>query len=299
MIETFGIFIALALSFFPGQVSVDSKPPPEVKPPAPHIAIDQSYTAKSIVLFDFNSNDRVVDFESNKILAIASITKIMTGYLALKNIPPTSEIRMSKEAVETGGAIRHFTGGEIFSLNDVIEVMMTASSNDAAMSLAERVGNEKGGNNFNESIEIFVRLMNETAKNLSMNNTLFINPTGLDASDHTASNYSTANDLEKLIKITRKETPMLWELSRNSEKSIFSDRGLKHNFMNINILAPRIIHFIGGKTGSTDAARDSVIELFEAPFGLERGLIVLSADPDGKRFEEALRIINQLAPVLP
>lgn len=299
MIETFGIFLALALSFFPSQTPTDSKPSGETKVPEPHIVIDQSYTAGSIVLFNFDTDDLIIDFESNKILPVASITKIMTGYLALKNISATSDIRMSKESIETEGAIGHFTSGEIFSLHDIIEVMMTASSNDAAMSLAERVGNEKGGKNFNESIEIFVHLMNETAKNLGMNNTLFINPTGLDTPDHTASNYSSASDLVKLIKATREETPILWELSRNSDNSIFSDRGLKHNFTNINILAPRIMHFIGGKTGSTDAARDSVIELFEAPFGVARGLIVLGADPEGKRFEEALRIINQIAPVLP
>ncbi len=299
MIETFGIFIALAFSFFPTQAPIIEPVKPEPQITTPHISLDESYTAQSVLLFNFNTNARIVEHSQNKVLPIASITKIMTGYLALKNLPPESKIQMSTESIETAGAIGHFKSGEIFSFNDLLEAMMTASSNDAAMAFAERVGTMRGGKSFNESIQIFVDLMNETAKNLGMYNTHFINPTGLDTLEHTPSNYSTAEDLSLLLKATRKDTPTIWELSRSTDKTIYSDRKIRHDFFNINTLAPRILHFIGGKTGSTDTARESVIELFEAPFGTEYGLVLLGADPEGKRFEEALRIINQLSPVLP
>ncbi|MEK7576091.1 MAG: serine hydrolase [Patescibacteria group bacterium] len=300
MIETFGIFIALALSFFPARSPSNAEvAPAHTIQQEPHIIIDDSYTAHSVLLFNFDDDNKIAQRASDTALPIASITKIMTGYIALKNLSPESQIRMSKESIETEGTIGKFRSDEIFSLPGILEAMMTASSNDAAMALAEHIGRERGGKDFDESIQIFVTLMNETAHDLGMSHTTYINPTGLDTVEKNPSNYSTADDLAILLKTTSIETPLLWDLSRDSNTTILSDRGVPHDFFNLNILAPHIMHFIGGKTGSTDTARESVVEIFEAPLGFRRGLIVLGADPGGKRFEEATLIINQITSVLP
>jgi D-alanyl-D-alanine carboxypeptidase len=303
MIETFGIFLALALSLVPVSLAVhpvESSSAPRPSPaPEMHIAVDSGYTARSILLFNFDDDKRIADYNSQSIEPIASLSKIMAGYLVLKNLPVDTPIAISTDAIETEGAIGHFTAKEVFSVKDLLSAAMIASSNDAAMALAERVGENLGGENYNDRIALFVNLMNATAQSLGMTHTTFVNPSGLDIAKNLPSNYSTAQDLARLLTTTREETPLLWDLSREPEKTIFSARGTAHSFSNLNILAARISNFIGSKTGSTDAARESVVELFEAPLGTAHGLIILGADPGGKRFEEAERIISQIASMLP
>lgn len=260
-------------------------------------ALDSTFTAQSVLAFDVANGRRIVDVDSSRVLPIASITKIMTDLIALEHILPEEQVVLSKEAVSTDGDVAHLRAYELFLAKDLLRAMMMSSSNDAAMALAEETGERMGGKIFEDKISLFVEAMNRKARELGMRDTRFENPTGLDNSDGIPSNYSTALDLERLVAAARNE-PILWELSRDTAYTIYSDRGREYFLFNLNEIAGDIPNLIGSKTGSTPNARDSLVFLFEYPLGKPRAVILLGAER-GRRFEEAKRILEMTLGVLP
>lgn len=261
--------------------------------PEQRIVIDPALSAKSILLFDIDKNAIKIKGARHPEMSrpIASITKIMTVYVALKHLPSTAEITVSKDALLVPGVAGGFSAGETFSLHDALRAVMMMSSNDMATAVAEATGKELGGETFDERMGLFVREMNNEARKLGMDRTLFRNPTGLDEQDGTASNYSTAEDLARLIVATR-STPALWEASHEQEYTIVSNKKLVHHIFNLNSIINEIPHFIGSKTGTTDTAGESLVLLYEHPSGTPEAMVLLGADP-GKRFPEASSLLQK------
>jgi len=270
---------------------------PQTKQDREEIILNDSFSAQSILVFDIKSGERVVDIDSDDVFGIASLSKIMTGYLALEYLSPDDAIEISPEAHTTAGAVGGFRAGELFSLKDLLRAMMMSSSNDAAMAVAEAVGKKLGGATSDDRMEIFVRLMNEKARALHMDNTVFQNPTGLDLPSGIPSNYSSASDLARLI-FASQETPLLWEVSRENDRIIYSYQDDSHRLINLNEVMGRIPYFIGGKTGTTDASGESLVLLYESPLGTRKAFILLNAS-HGRRFLEASSLLARVTTMLP
>jgi len=109
---------------------------------------------------------------------------MMTAVIVLENYSLEDQIAISKKAIDTFGIAGEFKEGEIFSVKDLLYILLVESSNDAAEALAEKIGREN-----------FVSLMNQKAQKLGMENTVFLNPSGLDF-DPKEENQSTARDLK-------------------------------------------------------------------------------------------------------
>jgi D-alanyl-D-alanine carboxypeptidase (penicillin-binding protein 5/6) len=248
-----------------------------------------------MLVFDMDQGTQAISYNADTPLPIASVSKIMTGYLALKNFPPDKDVSVSAEAIETEGLMGNFAVGERFTIKDLLRAAMMSSSNDSAMALAEAVGEKLGGQSYEQKISLFVEEMNKQAQAFGMTRTVFKNPTGLDEG-YTASNYSSADDLGRLIRATR-STPILWEVTREDKAVIYSLTGSAHKLENLNLLASHIPLFLGGKTGSTDAAGESLVLLFEYPLGDPHALVLLGAGL-GRRFVEAEELLRQIMPVL-
>jgi serine-type D-Ala-D-Ala carboxypeptidase (penicillin-binding protein 5/6) len=252
--------------------------------------IPTSLNAEGVLLIDPTKNDSYVSRNNKKYFPIASLTKIMTAYVALEHLGPRTEIRVSKDAVKTEGAAGQLYVGEIFSLKDLITIMMVESSNDAASAIAEHLGRMLGAKSYKDSIIVFVNLLNQSAKELGMHQSIFQNPTGLDLKGKSPSNYATANDLAILVGESMKY-PVIWESTRLSGISITSINGIRHTIHNTNTLAFRIPNLIGSKTGTTDSANEALIILYEFPLGTPLALILLNADP-GTRIQNALDFLR-------
>jgi len=277
-----------------------SVPQEQVKtlPPLPRISIPDSVTAKSILVSDINRKESLAEWNADASLPIASLSKIMTGFVALKYANPETEFLISKESIGTSEAAGDFEPGEHLRLEDLITAMMMYSSNDAAMIIAENVGGMISGETYEEKISRFVEVMNENAWELNMGQTIFKNPTGLDLGPGEPSNYSSARDLERLVVAVRDKSNIIWDLSRSSEKNIYSSENKLHRLININELLGKIPHALGGKTGSTDSSGESVLVLYEYPLGQPEVLILLGAE-SGRRFIEGGELLKQIMPVLP
>jgi len=209
-------------------------------------------TARSVLITDSTGEKIIFQKNSQEILPIASLTKLMTVLIFLglnPNLEEIVEIRPEDaiaEEVQSNSLAPskiNFTVGEKIKLNDLLAVSLIKSANNAVRALVRSTGLGQ---------EEFVKLMNEKAKLSGMNNTFFVEPTGL-----SPGNRSTAEDLDKLVKIVF-DNPLIKQLSISkiyNFKTILPDgQEKKYQVRNINKLLNSFLKIIGAKTGYLDEA---------------------------------------------
>lgn len=150
---------------------------------------------KSGCLIECKTNTIIYSKNENERLAPASMTKIMTMILVMEKIynneiSYNDMVTTPKSASSLGGSQIYLSEGEQMSVHDLLKAMCIASANDAALSLAVFVGGSENS---------FVNMMNEKAKNLSLENTHFVNPYGFDDPNHYSSSYDMAYMASYLI----------------------------------------------------------------------------------------------------
>ena len=189
---------------------------------------------------------------------IASLTKLMTALAALKHYAPTQEIVITQDILKEQGEAGYLREGEVFSVKDLLYLVLMESSNDAAAALGEPLGRE-----------VFIERMRQEAENLGMRETIFENPTGLDPAELEQGNYSSAEDLTKLGFHLLTHYPQVFDILEQQELDLYTREGIFHHTMrNTNPL----LHYsewpakiLGGKTGSTLQAKESLLLLLESP----------------------------------
>lgn len=206
---------------------------------------------------------------------LASLTKLMTAVIVKEKFYPEKNIVIDEAAVSSEGVAGNFQSGEIFKANDLLKAMLTVSSNDAAVALANFYGEKE-----------FINAMQKKALDLGMKRTSFFDVTGL-----SSLNQSTVSDLRILVNYIFSQYPEIFEMTRKREVEILDLRSkIKRLLVNINQFAGRN-DFLGGKTGFTDEANGNLISLFAAPDkGAQPILIIVFGSDD--RFGETDKIYN-------
>ncbi|MBC7960322.1 MAG: D-alanyl-D-alanine carboxypeptidase, partial [Vallitaleaceae bacterium] len=147
-----------------------------------HALEDREIIAQSAILMDKVTGRVLWEKNSQKKMAMASTTKIMTCIVALENAPLDLEIKVSHKAASAPKVKLYIKEGETYLLGDLLYALMLVSSNDVAVAIAEGVSG---------SVDDFCKLMTEKAVALGAKSTSYKTPNGLDAKDH----YTTAYDL--------------------------------------------------------------------------------------------------------
>lgn len=150
-----------------------------------HAAAPPSTNAQAAALIDVTSGRLLYSHNGDAQLRIASLTKIMTAIVAIETGELSDMVKVGKNAYGVEGSSIYLQLDEEISLQHLLYGLMLRSGNDAAVAIAEHVGG---------SVDGFVLLMNEKARDIGMTRTQFRNPHGLDAEGH----YSTAEDMAKL-----------------------------------------------------------------------------------------------------
>jgi D-alanyl-D-alanine carboxypeptidase (penicillin-binding protein 5/6) len=196
----------------------------------------------SIIVKDLGKKKLIFSKDANQKLRPASLTKIMTGILAIESGKMNSIVTITAEMKKVEPTISNFKVGEKFYLKDLVHAAMIKSANDAANSIAIYLG--KG------SKEKFVNMMNVKAKKLGMKNTNFTNPCGFDIGNHS----STANDLLKLTEYAIKNRT--FNSIVKLEKYAFNAINTKSRYVvhSSNKLLANEPYIIGIKTGYTNQA---------------------------------------------
>jgi len=197
--------------------------------------------ASSYVVMDFNSGDLLVEQNTDQKLPPASLTKIMTIYvvaseLANGKISLEDEVLVSEKAWRTEGSRMFIEVNKKVKLDDLLHGVIIQSGNDASVALAEYISGTEG---------VFADLMNKHAEQLGMNNSHFVNSTGLPDPDH----YTTASDLAKLAQALIRDYPEVYALHKIKE---FTFNKIKQHNRNKLLWRDRSVD--GIKTGHTEAA---------------------------------------------
>ncbi len=203
-------------------------------------------SAESYIVGNLKTGDTYISHNSERVFPIASVSKLLTALIARHVILPQAKIKFTQSMLDAYGDSGYFTLGETFTPEELMYALVLESSNDAALAFAESYGLEK-----------FVAQMNGFAKEIGMSQTSFNDPTGL-----SPENISNAKDLFTLAKyLYRAEKPLL-EITRQKEYDLSTtSEHNAHHFVNINPYS-YYKDFIGGKTGRTKEAKESMISLF-------------------------------------
>lgn len=197
--------------------------------------------AKSYVLMDAATGQVLVEHNASEPLPPASLTKLMTAYIATKEIRngqigEQDLVTISEKAWRTGGSRMFIEVGKQVSVDDLLHGIIIQSGNDASVAMAEYIAGSE---------EAFADMMNAQARTLQLTNTSFRNATGLPDEDH----YSSALDMAKLARAIIEEDPEHYAIYAQKE---FLWNGIRQQ--NRNLLLWRDSTVDGLKTGHTEEA---------------------------------------------
>lgn len=235
--------------------------------------------AKSAILMEVKTGKILYEDNADEKLAPASITKIMPLLLIMEaldrgDLSLETVINASEHACSMGGSQIWLEPGEGMTVDDLLKATVIASANDACVALGEAVaGSEEG----------FVALMNQRAKELGMNNTHFVNATGLDAEGHLTSAHDVAIMSAELIK---------HELIKNySTVWMDSLRDGKSELVNTNKLVRFYEGTTGLKTGTTGIAKYCLSATAQRN-GMELVAVILAGETSNDRFNGAKKLLD-------
>jgi serine-type D-Ala-D-Ala carboxypeptidase (penicillin-binding protein 5/6) len=202
--------------------------------------------AKSYVLMDALSGQVLVESNGDQRLPPASLTKLMTAYIATleirsgkigeEDLVPVSEHAWRAGGAASGGSTMFLPLNSQVSVNDLLHGIIIQSGNDASIALAEHISGSEDG---------FADRMNETAENLGMSGSHFMNATGLPDPEH----YSTAHDMATLARAIIYVDPAHYAIYSQKQ---FLWNNIKQD--NRNLLLWRDKTVDGLKTGHTEEA---------------------------------------------
>jgi len=190
-------------------------------------------------------------------LPIASTTKLMTAYLALRNLRPGERLTAPAYHAKRAESVLGLHAGESDTVHDLLYGLLLPSGNDAAVDLADGVAG---------SVPAFVARMNRAAAHLGLRHTSYSTPVGLDD----PANFSSARDLVTLAGILMRNP--LFRRIVDTPQATLSDGAVVRHVDNTNLLLSRAPFIDGVKTGSTDNAGEVLVSS-----GTRQGVTLVAA----------------------
>jgi D-alanyl-D-alanine carboxypeptidase (penicillin-binding protein 5/6) len=232
--------------------------------------------AAAWVLLDARSGEQLAAHSVGKRKPIASATKLMTAYLALRDLRFDRVIKAPAYKAAPAELVLGLSEGERISVRDLLVAMMLPSANDAANALAVEVSG---------STRKFVKRMNAAAARLDLDDTSYANPIGLDDPD----NYSSARDLAALT-LELREDERFRRIVGKSEASLKSG-DQKGTVQSRNALLLSDDSVDGVKTGRTRDAGFVLVSSAERK-GVPLVAVVLGAGSESKRDAASAKLLD-------
>jgi len=245
---------------------------------------EMDLTSKAYLLMDYNSGEIILAHNEHEKLPPASITKIMTLLIAMEQLESgkiklDDKVIVSESASRVEGTSVFLDAGEVQTVENLIKAISIRSANDASIALAVHIAGSE---------EAFVKLMNEKAKALGMENTNFVNSTGLPADNH----YSTAYDIGIMSReLIKHEKIMPYLTTYMEDLEVGKIKRSVQTMVNTNKLIRSYEGCNGIKTGYTSEARHCLSA--SAKRGdLQLIAVVLGAETSQIRFSEAAKLLD-------
>ena len=270
------VWIALTCLF--SMASAANVPLTEALGNGPPIPAAPKLQASGYLLVDATNGEILVEHNAEEPLPPASLTKMMTAYIAEREITEgrisfDDQVPVSVKAWKTGGSRMFIREGTEVRLEDLLRGIIIQSGNDASVAVAEYIAGSE---------DVFADVMNQTAISLGMTNTQFKNATGLPQEGH----YTTAKDLSILAARIIQDFPDTYPIY---EEKNFTYNGIKQ--ANRNSLLFRDPTVDGLKTGHTEEAGYCLVASAERD-GFRLISVVMGTASEKAREQETTRLLQ-------
>ena len=243
---------------------------------APAQAVELDIKGKSAFLMDAATGTVLYEKNAHEPLAPASVTKVMTMLLIMEAIDAgkigwDDTVTASESAAAKGGSQIYLKVGETMSVSDMVKSIAVSSANDCACAMAEHLAGSESA---------FVDMMNTRAKELGMNDTNFVNCTGLDDSPEAANHRTSAHDIAIMSRELLKNHP---DIKKFTTVWMDTVRNGAFGLSNTN----KMIRFYNGatglKTGFTSGAGYCLSASAQRE-GMELIAVVMGSETSAHRF---------------
>jgi D-alanyl-D-alanine carboxypeptidase len=240
-------------------------------------------SAKSALIADLDSGLVLLDKNSQQVLPIASLVKLMTGVVASELIYLEKTVKISSLNFLQKNSPLHLASLSLlpdksYTAFDLLYPLLMQSSNEAASLIASFLGEQE-----------FVKKMNEKAESLGMKNTFFV-----DTSGKSNENVSTAKDLAKLAKYILEKRIFLYDITRGKNYLTFGPLNFgKLDNYNEFYNYPNLI---GVKNGQTSAAKQTMLTVWNLRLGLNgpsKRIVIIVLGSDDRKTDTQL-LLNWL-----
>jgi serine-type D-Ala-D-Ala carboxypeptidase (penicillin-binding protein 5/6) len=245
---------------------------------ADRVHVTFKHPPRSGLLFDLDTGAVLWRRQPDRVLPIASLTKMMTALLVVERARPDAKVRVTKEALAyKGSAMGVLPKGKRIKLETMLNGLLLPSGNDAAIALAQRISG---------TVAAFVARMNERAGDLGLACTRFSSPDGFED----AGNHSCAIDLAEMARAVLDRPRLARIVARRRAVLPFPIKGGRIYLFNNNpLLRTGYPGTIGIKTGYTDAAGRCLVAAARRN-GRRLGVVLLNSPDPGR---QATQLLNR------
>lgn len=244
------------------------------------------------ILCDVNRNRIIYAKDENLQLAPASLTKVMTALVALENAQPDRILTASENVkiTESGATLAGLDAGDTMTLDQALHALLMQSANDVAVMIAENIGG---------SVEGFADMMNAEAQRLGATNSHFVNPHGLTAEEH----YVTAYDMYLIFQEAIKYDAFTQIIHLDSYDTVYHNGqgdgkeyscGTTNLYLKGDYESPEGITVIGGKTGTTNAARNCLVLMTRDSSGNPYVSVILNCSERQYLYKEMTELLKTI-----
>ena len=247
-------------------------------------ALELDVAGKGAVLMDLATGTVLYEKSPHERLSPASVTKVMTMLLIMEAIDSgrigwDDTVTASESAAAKGGSQIYLKVGETMTVRDLVKSIAVSSANDAACAMAEHIAGSESA---------FVSLMNQRAKELGMNDTNFVNCTGLDDAEEAKEHLTSAYDIAVMSRELLKNHPDIMKFSTIWMDSV---RGGEFGLSNTNKMVRFYDGCTGLKTGYTSGAGFCLSASAERE-GLGLIAVVLGCETSQERFSACKSMLD-------
>lgn len=232
-------------------------------------------SARSFLIADIRTGDVYAEKNPTEVLPIASLTKLVTALVANETIHYDRTLTVnSDDRRQTEGTPGSILANDSFEVGELLYALLMESNNSVAYALSRYSGSDN-----------FIRWMNDKAQAIGMQETRFDDPSGI-----SPNNVASANDLFKLARYIHNSQSFILNITREKEKKIHAENERAYTLSNFNHFAGTK-EFLGGKTGYTSEAGETMVAMFELPIQQATAtiaIIVLDSEDRKKDIEKLL-----------
>ena len=278
--------------------------------------VDIDLEAQAVCVIDTVTGKVLYERNKNTRLPLASLTKVMTAYVATETMGGNEIVAISAEDIKKEGNSGLLLG-ERWKISDLLDFTLITSSNDGASAIATAAGvflqhqatttawqdpsassgqdpSVNGGQDSSAGSEqdpkkIFIEKMNEQAQALELTHMEFNNESGLDISNAQSGAYGTAYEVAMLFEYILKNKQDLLKATVHETLEINSENNIVHTAKNTNEFVGSFPGLLASKTGYTDMAGGNLGVVFDSGIGSPIIIVVLGSTIDG-RFEDVMKL---------